>query len=161
MLTLSPRATSLLIAIGALLLIAGAWIFEYYGYLPCELCLLQRYAYYVGVPLALLVFFWNPSWIRAALAVMALLWLASAVFGFWHAGIEWGWWEGPVTCSGGGDLGLGGGLGLPDLTKRAVKCNEAAIRILGLSLAGWNAVFSLLFAVLAFRAARAPFVPSR
>lgn len=161
MLTLSPRATSLLIAIGALLLIAGAWIFEYYGYLPCELCLLQRYAYYVGVPLALLVFFWNPSWIRAALAVMALLWLASAVFGFWHAGIEWGWWEGPVTCSGGGDLAVGGGLGLPDLTKRAVKCNEAAIRIFGLSLAGWNAVFSLLFAVLAFRAARAPFVPNR
>ena len=161
MLTLSPRATSLLIAIGAFLLIAGAWIFEYYGYLPCELCLLQRYAYYVGVPLALLVFLWNPSWIRAALAVMALLWLASAVFGFWHAGIEWGWWEGPVTCSGGGDLGVGGGLGLPDLTKRAVKCNEAAIRIFGLSLAGWNAVFSLLFAVLAFRAARAPFVPNR
>jgi disulfide bond formation protein DsbB len=156
---LSPRPTSLLIAIIAFLLIAGAWVFEYYGYLPCELCLLQRYAYYVGVPFALLVFLWNPSWIRAALALMAVLWLASAVFGAWHAGIEWGWWEGPVTCSGADTVG--GGLGLPDLTKRAVKCNEAAIRIFGLSLAGWNAVFSLLLAVLAARAARAPFVPRR
>ncbi len=156
---LSPRTTSLLIAVIAFLLIAAAWVFEYYGYLPCELCLLQRYPYYVGVPFALLIFLWNPSWIRAALAVMAVLWLGSAIFGAWHSGIEWGWWEGPTTCSGADTVG--GGLGLPDLTKRAVKCNEAAIRIFGLSLAGWNAVFSLLLALLAFRAARAPFVPKR
>ncbi|MBL8791723.1 MAG: disulfide bond formation protein B [Rhizobiales bacterium] len=157
---LTPRITALLLAVGSFLLIAGAWVFEYYGYLPCELCLLQRWAYYVGVPLAALIFLWNPSWIRAALVLLAVLWLASAVFGAWHSGIEWGWWEGPVTCSGGG-VAVGNGLGLPDLTRTAVKCNEAALRILGLSLAGWNAVFSLLFALLALHAARAPFVPRR
>jgi disulfide bond formation protein DsbB len=158
---LSPRTASLLIAAGSILLLAGAWIFEFYGYLPCELCLLQRWAYYIGAPFAVLMFLWNPSWIRASMWLMALLWLGSALFGAWHSGIEWGWWQGPATCSGGGDISLGDGLGLPDLTKTAVKCNEAALRILGLSLAGWNALFSLLFALIAVNAARAPFVPQR
>jgi disulfide bond formation protein DsbB len=63
--------------------------------------------------------------------------LASAVFGAYHAGVEWKWWPGPDTCTGGSALG-----GLPDLTKPIVMCDEAAIRIFGLSLAGWNAVIS-------------------
>ncbi|NMD07746.1 MAG: disulfide bond formation protein B, partial [Phyllobacteriaceae bacterium] len=48
---LSARATSLLIALVALATIIGAWIFEFAGYAPCELCLQQRWAYYAGVPL--------------------------------------------------------------------------------------------------------------
>lgn len=148
---LSPRQASLAIAIGAFIIIAGAWIFEYAGYPPCELCQLQRWPYYVGIPLALLLGLWNPPWLKYALYVIALLWLGSSAFGAYHAGVEWGWWQGPVTCSG-GDLNFGEGL--PDLTKTAVRCNEAALRILGLSLAGWNAVASLVLAVVAFRAAR-------
>ena len=150
--TLTPRNTSLLIGAVALATIVGAWIFEYAGYLPCELCLLQRWTYYVGTPFALIVGFWNPKWIRPALVVMALLWLGSAVFGVFHSGVEWGWWQGPTACSGGAeDLGLGDGL--PDLNLAGVMCNEAAIRIFGLSLAGWNAVISAALALLAARAA--------
>jgi len=151
MLTLSPRRASLAIAVGAFIIIVGAWIFEHFGYSPCELCLLQRWPYYAGIPIALVLGLWNPSWLKSALHAVALLWLGSAIFGVYHSGVEWGWWQGPVTCSG-GDVNFGDGL--PDLTKTAVRCNEAALRILGLSLAGWNAVASLVFAVAAFRAAR-------
>lgn len=149
---LSARTTCWLIALVAFATIAGAWVFEHYGYAPCELCLQQRWAYYAGVPLAILLAAWSPRWIRQALWLVALLWLASAVFGAYHSGVEWGWWQGPTACSGGGELGFGEGL--PDLSKTAVKCNEAAIRILGLSLAGWNAVISLGLAALAARATR-------
>lgn len=149
---LSPRMTATFVGLVALATIGGAWIFEYSGYAPCELCLQQRWAYYAGVPLALILAAWNPSWIRWALLAVALLWLASGVFGIYHSGVEWGWWQGPTACSGGGELAFGEGL--PDLTKSAVKCNEAAIRIFGLSLAGWNAVISFALAALAGRAAR-------
>lgn len=149
---LSARTTCWLIALVAFATIAGAWVFEHYGYAPCELCLQQRWAYYAGVPLAILLAAWSPRWIRQALWLVALLWLASAVFGAYHSGVEWGWWQGPTACSGGGELGFGEGL--PDLSKTAVKCNEAALRIFGLSLAGWNAVISLGLAALAARATR-------
>jgi disulfide bond formation protein DsbB len=146
----SPRRTSLSIGLVALATIIGALIFEGAGYLPCELCLMQRWAYYIGAPLALALAAFQPSWIKSALIVMALLWLGSAGFGVFHSGVEWGWWQGPTTCSGSGAISDG----LPDLSKPAVMCNEAAIRIAGLSLAGWNAVISLGLAVLAWRAAR-------
>ena len=147
--SLSPRATALLIGAMFFATIIGAWVFEYAGYLPCELCLLQRWAYYVVVPASLLVAYFNPPWIKSALLVIGLALVASAIFGAYHSGVEWKFWAGPQSCSSGSISD-----GLPDLGKPAVLCNEAAIRIAGLSLAGWNAVISAGLAVVAFAAAR-------
>lgn len=148
--SLSPRQSLSIIAAVAFATIAGAWIFEFYGYAPCELCLKQRWAYYAAIPLALVLLAAPANLARKGLNVLALLWAASMVFGIYHSGVEWKWWQGPSTC------GQGGGLtgGLPDLTKTVVLCTEAAIRIFGLSLAGWNAVISLALAVVALRGAR-------
>lgn len=151
--SLTPQRAALLIFIVALATIAGAWIFEYYGYLPCELCLKQRWAYYIGVPLALIVGLMaprNPGLARAGLALLALLWFGSMVFGIYHSGVEWKWWPGPATCT--AQAGFTGGL--PDLSKPAVLCDTPAIRILGLSLAGWNAVISLGLALVALAGLR-------
>ena len=148
--SLNARNTLLVIAAVAFATIAGAWIFEYAGYAPCALCLKQRWVYYAAIPLALLLLAAPPSAMRMGLMVLAILWLASMVFGIYHSGVEWKWWQGPSTCAQGG--GLTGEL--PDLTKPVVLCTEAAIRIFGLSLAGWNAVISLALAILALRAAR-------
>jgi disulfide bond formation protein DsbB len=147
--SLTPQRAAVLIFIVAFATIAGAWIFEYYGYAPCELCLKQRWAYYAGVPLALIVALIaprNPGLARAALTLLAVLWLASMVFGIYHSGVEWKWWPGPTTCT----MQSGFSGGLPDLSKPAVMCDSPAIRIFGLSLAGWNAVVSLGLALVAF-----------
>lgn len=133
----------------ALATIVGALIFEHLGYAPCDLCLKQRWAYYLAIPLALLLVLLSaslPRTVRVGLYGLALIWLGSAVFGIYHSGVEWGWWAGPNTCSGGG--GLSGGL--PDLSAAVVMCDKAALRIFGLSLAGWNAVISLGLALLAW-----------
>ena len=133
--------------------ILGAWIFEYFGFAPCELCLKQRWAYYVAIPVGFVLAAVAPSspgLARVGLQILGVLWLASMVFGIYHSGVEWKWWPGPDTCTGTG--GLTGGL--PDLTKPVVMCDQAAIRILGLSLAGWNAVISLAAAVLCFAGGR-------
>jgi disulfide bond formation protein DsbB len=151
--SLSPQRAAALIFAIALATIAGAWIFEYLGYAPCDLCLKQRWAYYAGVPLALataLLAPRNQSIARAGLAVLALLWLGSMVFGVYHSGVEWKWWPGPSTC--GAQSGFSGGL--PDLSRPVILCDKAAIRILGLSLAGWNAVISLGLTLLALAGLR-------
>jgi disulfide bond formation protein DsbB len=153
MLDLSPRQTFLAIGLAALATIAGAWMFEYLGYLPCELCLKQRWLYYTAIPVA--GFFYGASGagrtiVQAGFLVLAALWLGSMIFGIYHSGVEWKWWAGPSSCTGTG--GLTGGL--PDLTKPVVMCDTPALRILGLSLAGWNAVISLVLMTLALRGLR-------
>ncbi|WP_373502504.1 disulfide bond formation protein B [Aestuariivirga sp.] len=152
--SITPQRAALLILAVAAATIAGAWIFEFAGYAPCDLCLKQRWAYYVAIPLALAVALISPSspsLARYGLAGLALVWLGSMVFGIFHSGVEWGWWPGPTTCTGTGQL-TGG---LPDLSTPAVMCDKAAIRILGLSLAGWNAVISLGLAIVAVAGVRA------
>lgn len=148
---LSVRNAALAVFVIATATIAGAWIFEYLGYAPCPLCLKQRWSYYAGIPLALVIAVIAPGNGRAAragLVLIGLLWIGSAVFGAYHAGVEYKWWPGPDTCGG----SLSGAL--PDLSKPVVACDEAALRIFGLSLAGWNAVISLAMAAVALAGLR-------
>ncbi|MGL4810379.1 MAG: disulfide bond formation protein B [Beijerinckiaceae bacterium] len=138
--------------------IAGAWIFEWLGYAPCKLCLQQRYAYYAALPLALLATWLavkRSSVAAALLALVALIFVGSALFGAWHAGIEWGYWAGPADCAPARPtaLGAGGGLLQQMQTTRVISCTEPALRIFGLSLAGWNAVISSALAALALHGA--------
>ena len=151
--SLSPlQATWAVFAI-TLVTILGAWGFEYAGYLPCELCLKQRFAYYAAIPLSLIfavVGQNNPKLLRYGLIILGLIMLASCIFGIYHAGVEWKLWQGPTTCTGGGDFKGG----LPDLTRKAVMCDQPAIRIFGLSLAGWNAVISAVTSAMAFSKAQ-------
>jgi disulfide bond formation protein DsbB len=146
--------TAAFISLSLLVVIVAAFIFQYAGYLPCELCYRQRWAYYVGIPFAGFLAMSKPSLMRPGLLVLALMLAANAVFGAYHSGVEWGWWQGPTTCGGGGALSTEPGGLLKNLQNPAILCTEAAIRILGLSLAGWNAVICAVLSVLAFRAVR-------
>ncbi|MDB5649239.1 MAG: disulfide bond formation protein [Hyphomicrobiales bacterium] len=152
---ITPRDAALAVLVIAFATIAGAWIFEAFGYLPCELCLKQRWAYYVGVPLAAitLALAWRGPLplARIGLGLLALVFLGSAIFGTYHAGVEWGFWPGPTDCT--GSIG-GAAKDMSDFmsqlqTTRVVRCDAVAIRIFGLSLAGWNAVISAFMTAVA------------
>lgn len=143
--SLSRRQILLVIFSITTAIIIGAYGFEYMGYAPCELCLMQRYAYYAVIPLSLIFSLLDPKSQTTGLYVIGAIMLGSMIFGIYHSGVEWKWWEGPTTCTGGG---FGGGL--PDLSKKAVMCDQPAIRIIGLSLAGWNAIISACVSGLAF-----------
>jgi disulfide bond formation protein DsbB len=135
---------------------AGFFFFQYVlGYPPCPLCLEQRIAYYVAVPLAAMVLLGlsvNSSHkvLMLALAAIALAMLYNAGLGVYHSGVEWHWWPGPQDCSGATpDFATGGSL-LNQMNKtRPIRCDEAAWRFLGLSLAGYNVLVSLLLAGIA------------
>lgn len=141
---------------GALL---AAYAFEYIGgYIPCPLCLLQRYPYFLAIPAligALVLLAADSPRLAALLMVVAgLAFLGNAGLAVYHAGAEWALWPGPDNCA--VDQGVTFNAG--DLLKRAgetvvVRCDRAPLRILGLSFAGWNAVLCLLFAIGALQAA--------
>jgi disulfide bond formation protein DsbB len=144
-----------LVLVGAALVILTALAFEHLGgYVPCPLCLEQRYAYYAGIPLLFLALVLLSAERRGAAALVFALvgfaFLANAGLGTYHAGAEWKYWPGPDTCSASLtplSTGIGSGGLLKDLaTTRVVRCDEAAWRMLGLSLAGWNVVACLLLA---------------
>lgn len=151
------------VAAMAALTIAGAWFFQLVlDIRPCPLCLEQRYAYYLAIPLAALIAFaasrGSPrGLLGAGLVVLALALLANAGLGAYHAGVEWGFWQGPTDCSGPiVDFGNTGNL-LDSLNKvKVIRCDEVQWRFLGLSLAGYNVLISLsLAAVAAWGVARA------
>jgi disulfide bond formation protein DsbB len=87
---------------------------------------------------------------QAAFVGLILIFAASAAFGVYHAGVEWGFWLGPSSCTG----AIGKAASMQDFLHqlnsiKVVRCDAAAIRILGLSLAGWNAVISVVLAGIA------------
>ena len=130
------------------------------GYPPCELCLHEREvvwtAFYAGLAgLAPAVAFpraaWTRAWMRVAVVAAAVAFAVGAALAAYHAGVEWRWWPGPAACTG----GRHGPVSAADVravlsgarTVHMVRCDEAAFRLAGLSLAGWNALLSAALAV--------------
>jgi disulfide bond formation protein DsbB len=136
--------------------IAGAWYFQLVlGLQPCPMCLEQRYAYYLAIPLAALTALAARQnaprgLVAGGFAILALATFANAVFGAYHAGVEWKFWPGPADCTGPvGNLGNAGTL-LDRLdTVKVVMCDQVQWSFLGISLAGYNALISLLMAAIA------------
>ena len=144
----------LAVALLSALAVGGALAIEHVGGIaPCPLCLDQRIAYYAAIPLALLAFALLPGNVplcRAVLALLAVGFLFNAGLGVYHSGVEWGWWPGPDTCSGAGTIATTPGALMESLRNpRVVRCDTAALRILGLSLAGYSALTSAGLAALA------------
>jgi disulfide bond formation protein DsbB len=154
----SQGTRALWIAAASVAILAAVWVFQLFGYAPCELCLTQRYAFYAAIPLALLTAVISRSahgLARAGFALLALVFAANTVLAAYHAGVEYHWWPGPTACTG----DLTGSLNVNDLVNtlnsvKVVRCDEVQLRIVGLSLAGWNVVASAALGAYAALAAR-------
>lgn len=149
---------ALFVAVAAIL---GALGFEHIGgYSPCPLCLQQRWAYYGGIPaifLALVLLTGgHPRGAMALFGIVSLAFIANAFLGVYHAGVEWGFWAGPDTCSAATTtLSTIGGTLLDQLKNapRIIRCDEAPWRFAGLSFAGWNAGICLFLSIANAKAA--------
>ena len=128
------------------LLLAGAWGFQLIGRLfPCEMCHWQRWPHYAALALALLSFaVGGPRTKRTLVAGAAALVVVSGLIGVFHAGVEYHWWQGITACT---QTVSTAGMDLQhslDAIMHApiVRCDQAQWSLLGLSLAGWNAILS-------------------
>ena len=128
-------------------LYGGALLFQYVGGLaPCSLCLWQRWPHIIIILLAVFApLLRMPRLVLTGIAITAAV---SVVLAAYHAGVEWGFWAGPGGCTANLDANLGTGGDLASLTDSLlatpiVRCDEVAWSFLGLSMAGWNSLFSL------------------
>ena len=134
--------------------IAGAWGLEALGYLPCELCLLGRKPYYLGIGVAALCVALSArgrdDLARKGLPLLALIFLAGAAIAAYHAGVEWKFWPGPPECTGPMTAPASQADFLARLKRvKPIRCDEPALLLLGFSLAAWSALFCLAFSGLA------------
>ncbi len=150
--TRPTRNLVLIAAAGSLALLAGAFIFQAFGYAPCKLCIVQRWPHAAAILVggAVLASGWRQlSWVGALAA------LTTGLTGVYHSGIERGYWQGPTTCTSNGVTGVS-----PEdllnqiLAAPLIRCDEVAWSMLGLSMASWNAVLSFALAALWVAAAR-------
>jgi disulfide bond formation protein DsbB len=128
------RALAVLVPAG---LLGGAYIAQYgFGLAPCEMCWWQRYPHFAALALGVLAFVMQPARVWTALAGLAIL--TSGLIGGFHAGVEYGWWEGITGCS-----TLPTNIDVMDPSAAPlIRCDVAPWTLLGISLAGFNFLIS-------------------
>lgn len=142
---LKAYETGYLAAAGSFLLLGGAFFFQMLGYAPCAMCLWQRYPHAAAILIGILILAGFRTKIMYLLGAAAAA--VTAGLGIFHTGVERDWWEGPTTCTGSGnDLGTLSGsdlLSMSDVPK-LVMCDVVVWDFLTLSMASWNAIFSII-----------------
>ena len=135
----TARLLALLIPVA---LLGGAYLFQYVGHLyPCEMCWWQRYPHMAAIVLAALAFVMPGRPARAALvALAAVAILISGGIGGYHAGVEYHWWQGVTACT----STVGGPITLDSIMRAPIiRCDVPQWQLFGISLAGFNALFSV------------------
>ena len=141
--TLTRHHLILIATLGSAAMLAGAFAFQYIGGMaPCQLCLWQRWPHAAAVligAVALATGWRGMAWLGALAA------LITAGIGVFHVGVEQGWWEGLASCTAGSIAGISAAdLLNPSVDVAApVRCDAIAWAMLGISMAGWNALVSL------------------
>ena len=147
---LTSRLSAPIVALAApLLLYGGALVSQYgFGLSPCEMCYWQRWPHQAAILLALLALILrgNDRAMRALTLLAVIAIAVSGAIGVCHAGVEYRFWEGLTTCAtgGGGPVSLDAIMNAP-----LIRCDTAQWTLRGISLAGFNAIFSLGAAALA------------
>ena len=147
------RLAALLMLIGSVAVIGGALLFQYVGGLePCELCLLERWPYYLGIPLLVVALIADKHPMVAApiLAIAAALFLAGTVISAYHVGVEQHWIAGPTACT----MPVAEPTSIEALKAQLmalqpVRCDVVQWSLFGVSLAGWNLIASVAFVAIA------------
>ena len=131
------------------LAIISALIIQYWlDHEPCKLCLYQRIPYFLAILLIIKIFFFK-KYEKITLLILSLIFIGSAALAFYHFGIEQGFFNESLACR------------TPDVSKtlskqqlmellkqNSVSCKDASFKILGLSLATINTIFSLFLSVI-------------
>jgi len=134
----SLKLARLLALLVPALLLGGAYIAQYvFGLYPCEMCWWQRYPHFIAIVFALAAFVVARPLVPVVLAAFAVL--ASGLIGGYHAGVEYGWFEGLTACTSNasGANPLDAVLNAP-----IVRCDVAPWTLGGISLAGFNFLIS-------------------
>lgn len=143
----------LLATFGSIAVLGAAFAFQHLGGLaPCEMCLWQRWPHATAIAIGLAILFTGEVKLAWAGALASF---STAAIGFFHAGVEQGWWQGPTTCTSGGVSGVTAQELMDQiLAAPLVRCDDIAWQLAGISMAGWNTIVSLILMAIWIKAAR-------
>jgi disulfide bond formation protein DsbB len=147
---IDPRDVPWIVTLLAFAALCVAWLAQYAGGLaPCELCYLARYAYWAVIGLGIVAIFFSrqPKARKFWLTLVGLALLGVVGISIFHVGVEQGWWQGTAACVGESTAGMTA----EELTKAIMeapvtRCDEPAFTFLGLSMAGYDAIYAALLA---------------
>ncbi len=143
-LSATSRRYVLWATLGSGALVGGALIFQALGYPPCKLCHWQRWPHYAALIVGALTLWSGRRWL---LPVGLVLMLVTAGLGIYHTGVERKLWLGPTTCTSTPIAGLSSDELLAQIQGAPlIRCDEVAWSLFGLSMASYNALFSLVLA---------------
>ena len=141
---------------GILIFSISALLFAYFvehalKHTPCNLCLIERIPYVITIVLTLLVLFFN-KYEKIVLISIGILFVFGASISFYHFGIEQGFFEESLVCNlGNNNKVMSPQELLKQLGGRIVSCKDVTFKILGLSLATFNTIISLIISAIMFR----------
>jgi len=143
------RNIPIFLFVASVLPLMTAYIAEYgFGLLPCILCICQR------IPLAIiavvsslvLIVRIKPDKIRPVLLICALAFLVGGGIAAFHVGVEQKKWHGTTNCGNSGISNTVEELRAKITLAPVVRCDEPAFIFMGLSMAGWNVIYSFALA---------------
>ena len=132
--------------------LVSAFVIEYgFNHQPCKLCLYERIPYFLSILLIAKIFLIR-GYEKVTLLILSLIFIISSILAFYHFGIEQGFFSESLVCST-GDLSkiLSKEELLQQLKQNSISCKDVSFRILGLSLAVINTIFSLILSVIFLR----------
>ncbi|MFN4309332.1 MAG: disulfide bond formation protein B [Ferrovibrio sp.] len=151
---LAPAYSGLLIAVASAATLGMAFVAQYgFGLAPCELCLWQRWPYAAAIVFGLAALL-LPRLRMALLVLASLSILIGGGIGVFHVGVEEKWWQGLTSCGGGPTPNSIDALRAQLLTAPVARCDEVSFRFLGLSMAGWNVLWSICLVIFGALAAK-------
>jgi len=127
----------------------AAFIIEYaLGYQPCKLCIYERIPYILSIFLIIELIFFKKNE-KTTLLLLSLIFIISGILAFYHFGIEQGFFTESFVCeSASFSETLTKDQLLEQLKQNPISCKDVSFRVLGLSLATINSIFSLLLSVI-------------
>jgi disulfide bond formation protein DsbB len=136
------------------------------GLTPCELCLLERYPWDAALAIGLVAtILGSPRALPWVAGLLAMVFLLSCAFAFYHVGVEQRWFQGPTACTAPDQpADTVAALTAQLLQQQPVRCDEVQWSLFGISLAGFNLIASLVMTgccIAAWLRSRLPFPAAR
>ena len=138
----------IILAIISLTLISALIIQYWLGHAPCKLCLYERIPYFLSILLIIKILFIK-KYKKMTLLTISLVFICSSALAFYHFGVEQGFFSESFICKA---RNLSETLSkeqlLEELKQNSISCKDVGFKILGLSLAAINTIFSLILSVI-------------
>ena len=132
----------------SIIALVSAFFIEYVlGHQPCNLCILERFPYFLAIIVILFNYKFS-QFQKFSMLVLTIIFLIGTILSIYHLGIEQGFIQESLVC----DLQNSSNLLskeeiLQQLQEKNVSCKDVTFKIFGLSLTTYNILISILIAI--------------